>query len=155
MATRLQITQLGFVTNIRETRFQRLLSEAIVAVEVAEAELKAADKMLLRRHNDAKAAEIDFAKTPGNEMSRIWRDVCAERRAIAEAALDSAKVDRDEAETQLTTARNNVLRIKERGNRITDIGKTLRRSEIRQAEARLEDDIPAKRANLLILESNG
>lgn len=154
MATRLQINQLGFVTDIRETRLQRLLTEAIVALEVAEAELGTAGRMLTQRRHDAANANIDFAQKPESEMIRIWRDVCLQRLAAAETANETAHIERDDAEARLIKARNDVLRIKERGERIADLGKVLRRVETRQKEARVEDENPGGRANILMLEGS-
>ena len=154
MATRLQIDQLGFVTDIRETRLQRLLTEAIVALEVAEAELGTAGRMLTQRRHDAANANIDFAQKPESEMIRIWRDVCLQRLAAAETANETAHIERDDAEARLIKASNDVLRIKERGDRIADLGKVLRRVETRQKEARVEDENPGGRANILMLEGS-
>lgn len=154
MATRLQVNQLGFVTDIRKTRLQRLLTEAIVALEVAEAELETANRMLFQRRHDAANANIDFAQKPESEMIRIWRDVCLQRLTAAETADETAHIERDDAEARLTKARNDVLRIKERGDRITDLGKVLRRVETRQKEARVEDENPGGRANILMLEGS-
>jgi hypothetical protein len=153
MATRLQVTQLVVVTDIRETRLQRLLAEALVALELADAELDGATKAMSRRTFDAANANDDFAKRPENEILRIWRDVCIQRLIAAQMVHDSAQIERDEADVRLTKARHDVLRIKERGNRIADFGKDLRRAEIRHAEARLEDDMPTTRTNVLMLES--
>ena len=154
MATRLQINQLGFVTDIRETRLQRLLTEAIVALEVAEAELGTAGRMLTQRRHDAANANIDFAQKPESEMIRIWRDVCLQRLVAAETANETAHIERDDAEARLIKASNDVLRIKERGDRIADLGKVLRRVETRQKEARVEDENPGGRANILMLEGS-
>jgi hypothetical protein len=153
MATRLQVTQLVVLTDIRETRLQRLLAEAIVALELADTELDNASKAITRRTFDAANANDDFAKRPENEMLRIWRDVCIQRLIAAQTAHDSAQIERGEANERLTKARYDVLRIKERGSRIADFGKDLRRAEIRHAEARVEDDMPAMRTNVLMLES--
>lgn len=155
MATRLQVNQLGFVTDIRETRLQRLLTEAIVALEIAEAELETAGKILIQRRHDAANANIDFAQKPESEMIRIWRDVCLQRLAAAQTADEMANIERDDAEARLIKARNDVLRIKERGDRITDLGKVLRQVETRQKEARVEDENPGGRANILMLEGSG
>jgi hypothetical protein len=54
----------------------------------------------------------------------------------------------------LIKARNDVLRIKERGNRITELGQVLRREEARQHEARIDDENPGGRANVLMLEGS-
>ena len=62
MATRLQVKQLSFVTDIRETRLQLLLTEAIVALEIAEFELEASGKLVAQRRQDAASADIDFAR---------------------------------------------------------------------------------------------
>jgi hypothetical protein len=154
MATRLQVKQLGFVTDIRETRLQRLLAEAIVALDLAESELETAGRALIQRRHDATNAAIDFARAPESEMIRIWRDVCLQRLAAAETADEMARIERDDAAGRLIKARNDVLRIKERGDRIADLGKTLRRDETRQKEARVDDDSPARRANVLMLEGS-
>jgi hypothetical protein len=154
MATRLQVKQLGFVTDIRETRLQRLLAEAIVALDMAESELETAGRALIQRRHDATNAAIDFARAPESEMIRIWRDVCLQRLAAAETADEMARIERDDAAGRLIKARNDVLRIKERGDRIADLGKTLRRDETRQKEARVDDDSPARRANVLMLEGS-
>jgi hypothetical protein len=154
MATRLQVKQLGFVTDIRETRLQRLLAEAIVALDLAESELETADRALIQRRHDATNAAIDFARAPESEMIRIWRDVCLQRLVAAETADEMARIERDDAAGRLIKARNDVLRIKERSDRIADLGKTLRRDETRQKEARVDDDSPARRANVLMLEGS-
>lgn len=150
----MQVKQLGIVTDIRETRLQRLLTEAIVALEVAEAELESAGRLIVQRRQDAAEAAIDFARKPESEMIRIWRDVCLQRFAVAETANEMAKLERDDAETRLIKARNNVLRIKERGNRIIDLSKTLHRAEVRQKEANVDDENPGGRANILMLEGS-
>lgn len=154
MATRLQVKQLGFVTDIRETRLQRLLTEAMVALEIAEAELETARRILVQRRHDAASATIDFVRTPESEMIRIWRDVCLQRRTAAETDDEMAKLERDDAEARLIKARNDVLRIKERGSRIADLGKALHRDESRQREARVDDENPGGRANILMLEGS-
>ncbi len=154
MATRLQVKQLGFVTDIRETRLQRLLTEAIVALDVAESELETAGRVLIQRRHDATNAAIDFAREPGSEMIRIWRDVCLQRLIAAETANEMARLERDDAEARLIKARNDVLRIKERGDRIADLGKVLRRDEARQKEARVDDENPCGRNNILMLEGS-
>jgi hypothetical protein len=154
MATRLQVKQLGFVTDIRETRLQRLLTEAMVALELAESELETAGRALIHRRHDATNAAIDFARAPESEMIRIWRDVCLQRLAAAETAEEIARIERDDAAARLIKARNDVLRIKERGDRIADLGKALRRDETRQKEARVDDDSPTCRANILMLEGS-
>ena len=154
MATRLQIRQLGFVTDIRETRLQRLLAEAIVALDIAEAELETAGRILIQRRHDAANAKIDFARKPESEMIRIWRDVCFQRLSAAETADEMARLECDDAKARLIKARNDVLRIKERGDRITDLGKVLRRAEAREKEARVEDENPGGRANILMLEGS-
>jgi hypothetical protein len=152
MATRLQVKQLGFVTDIRETRLQHLLTEAIVALEIAESELETARKNLVQRTQDAASADTDFARTPESEMVRIWRDVCLQRLTAARTDGEVAQAERDDAETLLIKARNDVLRIKERGNRIADLGLVLRREEARQHEARVDDENPGGRTNVLMLE---
>jgi hypothetical protein len=154
MATRLQVKQLGFVTDIRETRLQRLLTEAIVALEIAEAELETANRILLQRRQDVASAELDFARSPESEMVRIWRDVCLQRFIAAESDADTARVECDDASARLIKARNEVLRIKERGDKIADLGKALRRDEMRQNEARVDDENPGGRANVLMLEGS-
>jgi hypothetical protein len=154
MATRLQVKQLGFVTDIRETRLQRLLTEAMVALELAESELEAAGRVLIHRKHDATNAAIDFTRAPESEMVRIWRDVCLQRLAAAETADEMARIERDDAAVRLIKARNDVLRIQERSDRIADLGKALRRDETRQKEARVDDDSPGGRANILMLEGS-
>jgi hypothetical protein len=154
MATSFQVKQLSFVTDIRETRLQRLLTEAIVALEVAEFELKTAGRLVAQRRQDAANASIDFARTPESEMIRIWRDVCLQRRNAAETDDEMARIERNDAEAQLIKARNDVLRIKERGNRITELGQVLRREEARQHEARIDDENPGGRTNVLMLEGS-
>jgi hypothetical protein len=154
MATKIQVKQLGIVTDIRETRLQRLLTEAIVALKVAEAELDAAGRLVVQRRQDAAAAAIDFARKPESEMVRIWRDVCLQRLAAAETASEMAKLERDDAESRLVKARNDVLLIKERGNRINELGKILHRTEARQKEARVDDEKHSGRANILMLEGS-
>jgi hypothetical protein len=154
MATKLQVKQLGFVTSIRETRLRRLLTEAIVALELAQAELETADRLILQRQHDAANADIDFARKPESEMIRIWREVCLQRLTTAEAAVEAAKLERDDAEARLIKARHDVVRIKERGSRIDDLGKTLQRDETRQKEARSDDENPGGCANILMLEGS-
>ena len=154
MATRLQVKQLGFVTDIRETRLQRLLAEAIVALEIAETECEAAGRLLIQRRQDAANAGIDFARKPESEIVRIWRDVCLQRLTAAETADEMAQAERDDAALNLIKARGDVLRIKERGSRIADLGKDLRRDEMRQNEARVDDENPGGRANILMLEGS-
>jgi hypothetical protein len=154
MATKLQVKQLGFVTSIRETRLRRLLTEAIVALELAQAELETADRLILQRQHDAANADIDFARKPESEMIRIWREVCLERLTTAEAAVEAAQLERDDAEARLIKARHDVVRIKERGSRIDDLGKTLQRDETRQKEARSDDENPGGCANILMLEGS-
>lgn len=154
MATKLQVKQLGFVTSIRETRLRRLLTEAIVALELAQAELETADRLILQRQHDAANADIDFARKPESEMIRIWREVCLQRLTTAEAAVEAAKLERDDAEARLIKARHDVVRIKERGGRIDDLGKTLQRDETRQKEARSDDENPGGCANILMLEGS-
>jgi hypothetical protein len=154
MATRLQVKQLSFVTDIRETRLQCLLTEAIVALEIAEFELEATGKLMAQRRQDAASADIDFARTPESEMVRIWRDVCLQRLTAAKTDDERARFERDDAETMLIKARNDVLRIKERGNRIADLGKALHRDESRQHEVRVDDENSGGRANVLMLEGS-
>jgi hypothetical protein len=154
MATRLQVKQLGFVTDIRETRMQRLLDEAIVALEGAESELEAAANMVVKRRHDAAEAATDFSRSPESEMIRIWRDVCVQRLVAAETDYEMAQIERDEAQMQLIKARRDLMRIKERGNKIADLGKVLRRDETRQKEARIDDENPGGRANILMLEAS-
>jgi hypothetical protein len=144
--------QIGVVTDIREMRLQRLLTEAIVALELAEAELAAAEHRLSLRRDDVTSAGVDFAKSPSIEPIRIWRDVCVNRLAQAEAAIETARFDREEAEAYLAKARVDILKIKERGTKIAELGTALRRAELRTSEARLEDDVPAVRGNALVLE---
>lgn len=154
MATRFQVKQLGFVTDIRETRCQRLLNEAIVALEVAEVELEAAERLLTQRKQDADGAALDFARKPESEMIRIWRDVCLQRLSAAETADEMARLERDEAEARLVKARSDVLRIKERGNRINDLAKTMHREEIRHREAKADDEMVDGRTAILMLEGS-
>ena len=154
MATRLQVKQLGFVTDIRETRLQRLLAEALVALEIAQAECDAAGRLLIQRRQDTVNAGLDFARKPESEMVRIWRDVCLQRLNAAETADEMAQAERDDAALNLIKARGDVLRIKERGSRIADLGKDLRRDEMRQNEARVDDENPGGRANILMLEGS-
>ena len=152
MATRLQVMQIGVVTDIREMRLQRLLTEAIVALELAESELAAADSRLSSRSDDVASAAVDFAKSPSVEAIRIWRDVCINRLAEAEVAIETARFEHEEAEMHLAKARVDILKIKERGNKIAEIGTALRRAEIRDMEARLEEDVPISRLNMMVLE---
>jgi uncharacterized protein (DUF3084 family) len=154
MATRLQVKQLGFVTDIRETRLQHLVDEAIVALEGAEAQLESAAQMVVKRKHDAEGAATDFARTPESEMIRIWRDVCVQRLSTAETDYEMAQIERDEAQMQLIKARRDLMRIKERGNKIADLGKVLHRDEMRQKEARVDDENPGGRANILMLEGS-
>jgi hypothetical protein len=87
-------------------------------------------------------------------MVRIWRDVCLQRFIAAESDADTARVECDDASARLIKARNEVLRIKERGDKIADLGKALRRDEMRQNEARVDDENPGGRANILMLEGS-
>ena len=152
MATRLQVKQLSVVTDIREMRLQRLLTEAIVALEMAESELGLARERLTRCTHDKADAETDFAKAPSDEIVRIWRDVCVARFVEAETAMENAQFECDDAQTRLVKARVDVIKIKERGTKVVDLGSELRRSELRLIEARLEDDVPARCGNSPIME---
>lgn len=144
MTTRAQIEQLSIVTDIRETRLMRLLSEATVAYDLAIREMDAAEQMLARRRSDVACAKIDFAKQPQIEAIRIWHDLCHQRLAAAVEAHDEALSERDDAASRLESARRDIVRIKARGERIADRGAELRRGELRLAEIKAEDDLPAR-----------
>lgn len=143
MATRLQIAQLGVVTDIREMRLQRLLTESLVAFELAGTELQMAERQIAQRQRDFDEAAIDFFRCPQSETVRVWYDVCQQRLVSARQDLERTQIELEEARARLAAARRDVRRVQERGKHIVTMGKSLRQQELRRAEARVDDDLPA------------
>lgn len=140
MATKQQVKMLGFVTDIRETRLQRLLSEAMVALECAVAELRTAEQWAIRRQHELSEAANDFGKCPQNETVRIWYDLCKQRLLTANQAVEAAKLDHEEALTQLGAAQRDVRKIRERSKYIVSLNRSLRKVEIRRADMKSDEE---------------
>jgi predicted secreted acid phosphatase len=150
MATKLQVKKLSFVTDIRETRLKRLLSEAMVALECATAELKTSEQWVERRLHELSQAAVDFARCPQNETVRIWHELCRQRLDTAKQSLESAKIDHEDALVQLATAQRDVRKIQERGKYVMSLARSLRKDEIRRAEVKADDEVAAKPATALL-----
>lgn len=144
MATKQQVKKLGFVTDIREMRLQRLLTEAMIALECATAELRTATQWVTRRQHELDEASCDFARCPQNETIRIWYDLCRQRLISAKNSLEAAHIDHEEALVQLATAQRDVRRIQERGKHIATMSRSLRKDEVRRLESKADDEFSAK-----------
>jgi hypothetical protein len=141
MATEQQVRQLRAVIDIREQRLERALTRAQDALAQAETALREAQQQRAARAHALDDAHAEVAKAPSVEPSRMWRDICMERLHAADAHCDAAAEQQADARSALTTAQHDMRQIKERGSRIGDLGKALRRDHIRQQEQRAEDDL--------------
>lgn len=153
MATRQQVKKLGFVTDIRETRLQRLLTEAVIALECATAELRTAEQWLTRRQHELEEATCDFARCPQNETVRIWYDLCRQRLISARNSLEAAHIDREEALAQLAAAQRDVRKIQERGKHIAKMSRSLRNDEVRRSESKADDEFSVKPIPSILVQS--
>lgn len=147
MATKQQVKKLGFVIDIRETRLQRLLSEAMVALECAVAELKTAEQWVTRRRHELSEAANDFGKCPQNETVRIWYDLCKQRLSAATQAVEAAKMDHEDALIQLGAAQRDVRKIRERGKYIVSLSRSLHKVDVRRADMKADDEFLVQSAS--------
>jgi hypothetical protein len=141
MATEHQVGQLRAVIDIREQRLERALMRAQEAVVAADAAVLAARQNRDRQATILREAKAEVAKAPGCEPTWFWRDLCLDRLSVADREHFNAGEQLDEAHAALSLAQHDMRQMKERGSRISDLGKTLRRASIRAKEQRAEDDM--------------